>query len=302
MYSAIQNNPIQIDLVTEANVTGWTTNADGSAQHLVCNSGFLILKNYPVIVGHTYKVSYIVVNIDTGIVRVEIGGASGVSQSSPGTYTESIIAETTTSVQFFSNANCTISNFVIKDVTIQDAVTIVYSTENKKWSDFRDIYPDYVWSIYTKLILAKDGAIYASENGSSDRNNFFGTQYASRVQIVDSKDPSAIKNWLSINYQCNTLLVTTVDGITTSLGQVSELADSDFVKDYLNQSGASINVYSIEGVYSASFLRDKNVDLLTGDQLKGNFLIIELVMAVPSDVLKLYTIDINSNISKIGVR
>lgn len=304
-YQAVENNPIIIDLKVAANTTGWTV--DGNiATHDSCNSGSIILKTYTLIVGDTYQVSYAVLSISGGYVQLFAGTTGGIQRTTPGIFVETIVAGANTALSFFSNANCKIQAFNIRDAALDTSNiqqnTPVYSVKNKKWGEFRTIAPDYGFSIYIDMVTLFLGNLYLHENGSADRNNFYGTQYQSIFQYVENKEPVLLKSYNSIALQSNELLVTTTDGIVTSLGQVSELIEQDFIKSVLNDGVTSINVESVTGIYSASFLKDKNIDLINGDQLKGNYITITLTTVNGNKALKLFSIAVNASKDNIGVR
>lgn len=156
-------------------------------------------------------------------------------------------------------------------------------------------------SMFTNVYSGFDGDVYLHEAGSNSRNNFYGVQYQSIIQFVDNIEPAVPKTFQSLSIQCNELMITTTDGIQTSLGQISELCSVDFIKSFLSDGVSQVNVQALEGVYAANFLRDKNTGLLNGDALKGNYIIIELI-STSAESLLLYTINVVSRRSPIGSR
>ncbi len=96
-------------------------------------------------------------------------------------------------------------------------------------------------------------------------------------------------------------MISTDNGITTSLGQISELSDYEFLKDLLNDGTSIVGVESKESIYAANFLRDANTDLLNGDVLRGNYIVIELT-TVDNSVLNLFSINVMSKYSPVGAR
>lgn len=300
-FTAIENNPITVDLLTAANATGWTI--DGSiATHSSCNTGAITLLNYAIIPGHTYKVTYTVLSISGDGIYASLGSNDVGSHSTPGIYIDTITANDASPIKLISNVNCTVQLFNVKDITVDDGVTIVYAAKNRKWSDNRTMYPTFGFSLFERSVVEYIGNIYVQQNGSSNRNNFFGDQFESTIQFVEAKEPALIKTYNSIAIQANQLMVTTEDGITTSLGQISELCDQDFIKSELNDGVSSIQVSSQEGVYSASFLSDKRFDLFGSDALKGNFIQITLTTNSGNSVFNLFTVAVNTSRSYIGVR
>lgn len=303
MFTAIENNPIIVDLLAQAKTSGWSV--DGViATHDSCNAGNIPLFNYPVIGGNSYQISYIVLSISGGSVQPQTPGSNGISRTTTGLYVETVTPTGNGFLSFYSNANCTVTGFNISNITNSQGVTIVYSPINKKWSDFRTFYPDFGWSLYTRTIYAYQGGLHMSDNGdtSGSTNNFFGTQYQSSIKFVEANNPGVIKDFEALNYQANTLLVSTIDGIQSSLGQVSTLIDTDFIKQNLQDGNLSVTIYDKDGVYSASFLSDENEDIVNGSQLRGNYLIVELITNDGSTPMTLYSLAVRSKYVPLGMR
>ncbi len=302
-YTAVQDTPIVVDLLQSANDTGWSE--DGTtATHVACNSGLITLLNYPVTAGHTYNVSYIVPSISGGNVQLRAGFTNGVARTTPDIYVENITPVEDGVVQFYSNANCTLTSFNIMDVTDLAGTTIVFSMYNQKWSDFRNQYPDFGWSIYTKTIMGYNGQLYAAQNGGGgNTNNFFGTQYQSKIKFVEAKNPQVIKDFQTVNYQANMLLVSTINGILSSNGQVTTLIDTDFIKQVLVDGGLTLINYQVDNVYSASLLGDQNEDnIVNSTGMRGGYLIVELVTVDGSTPLQLFTVAARTRYVPIGTR
>lgn len=299
--TGIENNPIIANLLTQANDTGWTINGS-IASHQSCNSGYITLLSYAIVAGHSCTVTYTILSISSGYVQAFIGGTGGAHHTSADIIEETIVAGADGLIKLFSNGNCTVQLLNVRDGSINDGVTIVYAAKNRKWSDNRTMYPTFGFSLYERSILEYFGNLYAQQNGSTDRNNFFGEQFQSSIKFVEAKEPALLKTYNSLAIQSNQLMVTTTDGITTSLGQISELSTADFIKSHLNDGVSNVQVSSQEGIFSASFLSDKRFDLLGSDSLKGNFIMIELTTTTGNVVLELYTVAVNTSRSYIGSR
>lgn len=302
-YTTLQNTPIDIDLLIAGNSRGWSI--DGSdAVHETCNSGEITLLSYPITPGISYQFSYLVKSIDSGYLQARLGGATAPNDTIAGYKTVTITATTNAPLSFFSNANCRISVFDIKIATdifvLKSKETVAWSEQINKWTSFRSYNPDCGFSLFANLFTLKDGIAYVHQLGDT-RNNFYGQQYKSIFQFTSNILLGQPKTFESISYEANQLMITTEDGITTSLGQVSELVDADFLKTVLDDGVTQVNVYDEEGIYSAGFWRDKSVDIINGDCLKGSWIVIELV-TTSNGALNLQNILVNSVESKIGSR
>lgn len=305
MVTILEQTPVEIDLVAQAKSTGWTI--DGQiAYHEVCNAGSIYLKNYPMTTGVTYTFSYRINSIANGSLQAFSGTQAGSLRTTAGDYTETLVASgTNPEFRFYSNADCAVEIFDIKNtiqsVDMKQRNTIVWSERSNKWNAFRTMTYDVGYSMFTNMYSFKFGTAYIHRQGSLQRNYFYNTQYQSIINIPFNQAQGQPKTFASVSYEANRLLITTTDGITTSLGQISELIALDFLKTTLIDGVTTINVYDSEGIYSAGFMRDKNVDIVNGDQLKGTYITIDLT-TVSEGVLNLKNVFVHSEASKIGSR
>ena len=95
-------------------------------------------------------------------------------------------------------------------------------------------------------------------------------------------------------------MITTDDGVKTSLGQISDLVEANFLKDVLDDGVSQVDIYSVEGVFSSSFRRALP-DVINGSELKGSYIVVELIN-VENDLLRLENVAVTSVPSKIGAR
>ena len=246
MYNTLDNTPLEIDLVAQANTTGWSIDG-GVAVHDSCNAGIMYLSTYPIIAGNSYAFSYQIVSISGGNVQPSIGGTQGEPRLVAGFYTETLLASgTNPRFSFYSNANCRVSLMDIKVVTVSNITkqknSIVYSEITNKWITFLSTNADAGVSLYNRLYTFKLGRMYVHKSNTDSRMNIYGTTYQSVLKFTENQNPTQVKTFQSINYQSNQLLITTTDGITTSLGQVSELVAADFLQDSLTDGITSVDI------------------------------------------------------------
>jgi len=301
MYSAVENTPIVVDLVAASRDTGWTV--DGvTAYHSSCNAGSIPNASFPVTANQTYEVSYSILSISAGYVQMQSPGSNGAEYTTSGAVLETITPTSNGYVSFYSNAICAIESFNIHNISDNVGTTLAYSMEDKGWSDFRTLYLDWGWSIFDRVIVASNGALYASENGSSNTNNFFGTKYQSSIKVVFAKNPTIINTYEVLSYQANMLLVSTVSGITTPTGQVTTLIESDFLKETLTDGTTTVISYNNDGVYSASFKGDELESTIEGSPMRGNYITVELVTVDGSTPLELFSLAVKTARTWVGNR
>ncbi len=264
MTTGIENNTITISLTELALSSGWTLSGN-VAIHDSCNAGNLYILNYPLTVGQTYRYTYTVLTRTSGYVEAFLGTNHGNQITTTGLVDETVVANGT-DLYLYSNGTLSISDFTISIVAQQtdpyQKNTIAYSEKQNKWVSFYSYIPDNAFSLYTKVFSFYQGTAYVHESGSGDRCNFYGVQYPATILFTTNQQPTITKTFISINYQANQLMITAPSGINTANGQVSELIATDFIQQTYNNGDV---LYTSEGLYNASFLRDMTVDIINAD-------------------------------------
>ena len=307
MYTTLENTPLTIDLTLQALSTGWSLTGSHGI-HEACNAGVMTLLNFPLVSGQAYTYTYRINSISGGNVQARLGTANGTANTTPGFKVETVTATgTNPMLSFFSNADCDIDILSIQQVLFISTATkqrntIVYNEKVNKWTSYYSYIADIGFMLFTNLFTAKNGILYLHESNTDDRCEFYGIQYDAIVKMVSNRNAVVPQSYESISLQSNELMVTTDAGITTSPGQISELAQQDFIKQYLDDGVSSVNIFDYESVYAASFLRDMNEDLESGTPLKGNYIIVELVTTNSNAPLRLFTAEVISSHSAVGSR
>jgi hypothetical protein len=301
-FTTLQNTPIEIDLLALVNDNGWSFNAN-VAIHESCNAGTITLDS-----GFTanlsYDISIVIESISAGLLRVGLGNATPIDYTTAGDKSLTLISTTANTKLFlFSNANCRVRVLTVKqqataaDLSPNKTDTIVY-TESKveniksKWTSYLNCYPDTGFSLFTNLYTFKDGSMH-SHTDRVNRNRIYGTTYNSRVKLPFSTDQA--KTYTNLEIRSNELLITTVDGVETSLGHISDLLAEDFLRFSMADGISVVDVYDNEGIYAAKFLRDK-ANYLEGERLKGSYITVELTTTDEKN-FKLYRVIVKSQYS-----
>ena len=115
----------------------------------------------------------------------------------------------------------------------------------------------------TDIITFKDGELYR-HNENNTRNNFYGTQFSSIIELVFNMDFSTRKFWLAIVEETNKIWEAI--RITNQNGQKTNLIETDFE--------------NIEGDFYAEILQDENTPvtnpLIQGDDMRSHELKVRL--------------------------
>lgn len=305
-----QNTPTIVDLVREARSTGWSLLPDVTARHESCNSGYMTVVDSLItpLTGGEYTISYQISNYTSGTLIVYIGNSSSPVRSANGNYTDTLIATgVNPKIRIYSDGNLDLTLLDVKadtSLTItKQRNTINWDEDTNKWPSYSSHTSDFGFSLFKDLFTFKNGRLYRHDPLLPTRNNIYGVQYKTIVRLPFTGGQGQSKTYLSLSYEANQLMVTTDNGIETSLGNVSELIDQDFLKATLDDGVTLIDIYDVEGVYSSSFLRDTSNggDIINGDVLKGTYIIVELIQS-NDEKLILRNIAVHSEPSKIGSR
>jgi hypothetical protein len=303
---AIQGIPKTISLSEIGISTGWTSSGD-LATHESCNAGYIEANDITLISGVEYTIYYDIISISGGYLNVSIGTSVSSNETTPGLKSVILTAAGDLKLRVYSNANCVIQLMTVtNDEVNTDAKqrnTLSFSQDLGKWTSFYTFIPDSGCSLFTNLYTYKNGVTYLHNPLDPNKGYIYGTQYYPYIKAVFNEAPSVQKMFQSINMNSGTLMVTDTGGVTTSIGQISNLNDASFLQHTLNDGVTSINIYSKDGIYLARFLRDTSSSggLAFGNLLKGNYITVDLYAQDP-DNLKLMFVSVKSVPSIINVR
>lgn len=296
--TTLQNTPIEINLLNLVNDNGWSFSG-GKAIHESCNEGS-ITYDLAFEANTDYEVSVLVESISGGILRIDFGDYSSSDITVAGLVDLTVNSTTANpKISIYSNTNTVIKVLSIRklpvdtdfDTTKTD--TIVYSLDNAKWTRYENYYPDYGFSLFNKQLTFKGGKMY-DHSDTNNRAKFYGVSYPCKINIPFQG--ANTRTFQSISIKSDKLLITTENGITTNLGQVSDLVAQDFNKFTLDDGVTVVEVYDKEGNFTANFLRDANTDIINGDRLKGNWITVELTTTDDND-FRLFKVVVKSQVS-----
>jgi hypothetical protein len=80
-------------------------------------------------------------------------------------------------------------------------LTLGYSLKGQSWTSRYSFIPESGVTVNNKFYTFKNGKIYLHNSDTADRNNFYGVQYNSEVEIIFNDNPTYISDFLSINYE-----------------------------------------------------------------------------------------------------
>lgn len=157
-------------------------------------------------------------------------------------------------------------------------VTVAFNEGKNGWDTFYSFTPDCYGSLNNQLASFSNGNLWLHDldNANTNRNNFYGVKYVSRLKMIFNVDPENVKNWWAIlldqlrpNGGNDWFLptVTTPYSDRNQREQLSNIPNTKFERYFQ--------------FWHAFFMRDVNTPnttfpLLTGDSLQGNTITVEL--------------------------
>jgi hypothetical protein len=142
--------------------------------------------------------------------------------------------------------------------TVDPPVTISFNERSKGWVSFKSFIPSTGLSVNGRYLTTpgSDGydgmklAPWEHYDNNIERNNFYGTQYESEIEVVFNDQPSIVKSFKAINYEGTQSKINKYTGSTESYG-----ADADNLSVTVND-GEYYNLTDKKGWWVESFTTD----------------------------------------------
>lgn len=141
--------------------------------------------------------------------------------------------------------------------------TIAFNEKRTRWTTFYSYIPEMMVSAGTDILTFNNGELYR-HNDNEIRNNFYGEQFSSIMELIFNADFSTRKFWLALTEETNKIWAAI--SITNQRGQKTNLKESDFE--------------NIEDDFYAEILQDENtpvdMPLIEGDDMRSHELKVRL--------------------------
>lgn len=258
MESVIENNVLTFDVTPYLTDRGWVISSNNSMTHTPPNTGEFEVLSTNIREGGTYEYSFNVTNLESGSLIFMIGGVEAPIVTTNGYFQGQVTALTDEKIKVWADGQVTITGINISEMISEDnsLSTLTWGELRKGWVTFKDLIPESGFSMYTNLFTLKEGNLWIHSELSTP-NFIYGKQRYSTVKFPVSS--IGVKTYHTIAVHANKVLGTTEEGITTELGNVTDLITYDFDT-------------SSDGVHYANKLRDA----LLNEKLKGRYIVVEL--------------------------
>ena len=178
----------------------------------------------------------------------------------------------------------------------EDAITLGFDESNNGWVSKYSFVPEDGGSIDGDFYTFKQGNLY-KHNANTVYNSFYGQQYNSHIDLVFNQNPSANKNFLTINYEgSNTWNISNIETDVDFAEIISAYSTSN---DDLILSGFKKydNKYFANIINSATAVNSNEVvlgSLMSG--IKGHFAKLR-IKTDATDYKELFSVSTNYNIN-----
>jgi hypothetical protein len=176
--------------------------------------------------------------------------------------------------------------YIISFVNGQDDETLGFSEAKKGWPQFHPFIPEFMVALDTELFTFKDAFLYI-HNSNSTYNNFYFTQYTSRLKMAFNIEPNNKKFWKSI-------------GLKTDSGEwfAPEITNRNNQQTSLIKEDFEVNE---EEEYYAGLLKDENTQnisnpLINGDDMRSSALTV-LLENDSTEYFRIFSVNMEGEIS-----
>ena len=129
--------------------------------------------------------------------------------------------------------------------------TISFNERSKAWISFKSFIPSTGLSVNGRYLTANENTVWEHYSSAVSRNNFYGVQYQSEVEVIFNDMPSIIKSFKTMNYEGTQSKVIQSYNISTSNTILDAVGNSVSTDD-----GEYYNLTSKNGWWVQSFTTD----------------------------------------------
>ena len=117
-----------------------------------------------------------------------------------------------------------------QNTSLYNSKTISFSDSAKGWTSFKSFTPLTAVSLTDRYFSVNDNTIWRHHSDIALRNNFYGTQYNSEIEVLFNDQPGAIKSFKAINYEGTQAKITqfTTSEVTDAAGNTATYNDSEY--------------------------------------------------------------------------
>jgi hypothetical protein len=136
--------------------------------------------------------------------------------------------------------------------------TLAFDESSNGWVSFYSYQPEFGGSLDGSFYTFKQGLLYKQYHDGSDRFYTDSSDFTASIDIVMNQNPSASKNFLTINYEgTNTWNISSIE---TDIDSAQDISAYDNTKEDTD-NGIYLSIFrSFDGKYHANIINDSEVE------------------------------------------
>ena len=110
--------------------------------------------------------------------------------------------------------------------------TLTFDEKVKGWTSFHSYFPDFMVGMNNKFFSFNNGELYEHHSDNVARNNYYGTQYSSKISVMINDAPSDIKELQTLGLEGNASWDAVLKAFVSNSDETIEstIASSEFVQ------------------------------------------------------------------------
>ena len=116
--------------------------------------------------------------------------------------------------------NGTIDNISVKEI-ISDPITVSFKEDVKGWVSFKSFVTENALSVANDYYTTLNGKLYKHHIENTNRNNFYGVDYNSSVNVILNDSPGSVKSFHTLGYEGSQSRVEGVKTVTVGVDSLT---------------------------------------------------------------------------------
>jgi len=167
--------------------------------------------------GREYEVSFTVSDYTAGEFNVQLFNENGkgfyigidTPENTTYTFTRKVGTYQTTNSGFYNRfyieapddgLTCSIDNISVKEI-ISDPITVSFKEDVRGWVSFKSFVSENALSMANDYYSTLGGKLYKHHIENTNRNNFYGVDYNSSVNVLLNDGPGSVKSYHTLDYE-----------------------------------------------------------------------------------------------------
>ena len=145
-----------------------------------------------------------------------------------------------------------------------NATTISFNDGSKGWVSFKSFIPLTAVSVNDKYYSAKESNVWEHYHDVASRNNFYGVQYESEVEVLFNDQPGSVKSFTATNYEGSQARIDqfTTQTVLDAAGNTIVANDGENYNEFIEKENKWFNyIHGDTLVFSNTSTSNNNLDV-----------------------------------------